>query len=296
MKNIAIIAKRNSDFSHHIQHLIKLLKDLDCQVFCDAGLNQILDQVCCTGDINDWVQNIDLAIIIGGDGTLLSVGRTLAHYKTPIIGINFGGLGFMTDVSVDDMLAVIKEVIVDQKFYTEERALLKFQLYRRSSLLFQSIAINDLVLSAKAASNLIEFEIFVDKEFMCAQRADGVIVTTPTGSTAYSLAAGGSIIHPHAHAVSIVPICPQSLSNRPVILPDSADIEIKLTENNRPTSSTQISIDGQEAIDVYCRDILSITKANESLCLLHYNGDKADCYNYFATLRSKLNWSKKNID
>lgn len=296
MKNVAIIAKRNSDFSKHIQQLIRLLKELKCHIFCDAGLNNILDDSCCVGDLDDWVGELDLAIIIGGDGTLLSVGRTLAHYRTPIMGINFGGLGFMTDVSVNDMLTVIKEVIVDKNYYIETRSLLLLQIYRRSALLFQSVAINDLVLSAKAASNLIEFEIFVDKEFMCAQRADGVIVTTPTGSTAYALAAGGSIIHPHTQAVSIVPICPQSLSNRPVLLPDSAHIEIKLTENNRATSSTQICIDGQEAIDVYCRDVLSISKASENLNLLHYNGNKADKYNYFATLRTKLNWSKKNID
>ena len=177
---------------------------------------------------------------MGGDGTLLSVGRTLAKYNTPIIGINFGGVGFMTDISTADMLQVIKAVIVDKAFYVEQRSVLNLKIYRNNCLFFHSIAINDLVLSAKNTSNLIEFEIFVNQEFMCSQRADGVIVATPTGSTAYALAAGGSIIHPHAQVFTIVPICPQSLSNRPVVLANNSQIEIKLTMSTNSRSVLDI--------------------------------------------------------
>lgn len=284
--NIAIIGRRNS--AHLIEQVSKLaacLIALGCRVYIDSG---IADEQFCPAyrysQLEDWVGEIDLAISIGGDGTMLSVGRAIVNYGIPVVGVNQGKLGFMTDIAVEEMLDVISTMILEHKYVEEERSLLSAQVIRNGLVVNQALALNDIVLSRGAIGMMTEFEMSINNEFVQKQKSDGVIFATPTGSTAYSLAAGGPILHPHSKVFAIVPICPQSMSNRPIVISDEAMIELNLISDNM----TILHYDGQEYFNLNQYDHVVISKSERPLRLLHPMD-----YNYYNTLRSKLDWSKR---
>jgi NAD+ kinase len=284
--NIAIIGRRNS--AHLLEQITKLAYALDkigCKVFLDSGIDASIDlKEYNYGPISQWIHLIDLAIVIGGDGTMLSAGREIVNHGVPIVGINQGKLGFMTDISVNDMLNAVEEILVKRNYTIEERSLLTAQVIRDGKFVYQSTALNDIVISRGAIGSMIEFEMSINNEFVHSQKSDGVIFSTPTGSTAYSLAAGGPILHPHSKVFSIVPICPQSMSNRPLVLSDDVVIDLLLVKD----TPTIIHYDGQEYFDLALNDQIVISKAKRPLKLLHPEG-----YNYYHTLRTKLDWSKR---
>jgi NAD+ kinase len=236
------------------------------------------------GKLADWIDAIDLAIIIGGDGTMLSVGRQIVNHGIPIMGINQGRLGFMTDISADEMLPIIKDMLMMREYVEEERTLLSAQVIRDGKFVYNDLALNDIVISRGAKGSMIEFEMSINNAFVQTQKSDGVIFSTPTGSTAYSLAAGGAILHTDAKVFSIVPICPQSMSNRPIVISDDAEIELTITRD----TTTIIHYDGQEYFDLAKNDKVVISKSKRPLRLLHPMS-----YNYFNTLRTKLDWAKR---
>lgn len=285
-KKIAVVGRRDTpSLTPQIDELAEFLQELGCDVYVDST-------VCDTykfntykcGLIEDWLDEIDLTIVLGGDGTLLSVGRLIASHDIPVVGVNKGNLGFMTDVAFSDMKNVLQDILIHGKYEEEHRSLILAQLYRRGKLLVESYALNDVVISRGAVGNMIEFELAIDDEFVHSQKSDGVIFSTPTGSTAYSLAAGGPILHPKAKVFSIVPICPQSLSNRPLVVSDDVEMEFHLVKD----TPTQIHFDGQEYFDLNLRDSVMLKKADLPLRLLH-----PKTYNYYNTLRTKLHWSKR---
>lgn len=285
-KNIAIIGRRNS--AHVFEQMLKLADqissigfipylDLSVGAEFDGGIHQ-------TGFLSDWIETIDLVISLGGDGTMLSVGREIVNHNIPIIGINQGTLGFMTDISVNNMAPVISAMLLEHKYIEETRTLLSAQVIRNGLPVYQSLALNDIVLSRGSIGNMIEFEMSINNEFVHVQKSDGVIFATPTGSTAYSLSAGGPILHPHSQVFSIVPICPQSMSNRPIVISDDVIIELTINTNN----TTILHYDGQQFYNLHHGDKIIISKAEYPLRLLHPLQ-----YNYYHTLRTKLDWSKR---
>ncbi|MEO8937705.1 MAG: NAD kinase [Burkholderiaceae bacterium] len=277
-------------------------------IITDAGHRVVIDRdtahLCALKDYpalsyQEIGHQASAAIVVGGDGTMLGIARQLAPYNVPLIGINQGRLGFMTDISLDAMVGVLTEMLAG-RYEVDERAMLAGSIHRApviddptSSLnaasasdrdeVFRALALNDIVVSRGAGSGMVELTVDVDGRFMYSQRSDGLIVSTPTGSTAYALSANGPIMHPGLCGFLMVPIAPHSLSNRPIALPDSCRIDITVT-GGRDVSA---NFDMQSFAALRLGDRISIERAPMTIRFLHPIG-----YSYFATLRQKLHWNE----
>ncbi len=228
------------------------------------------------------VEDADLVITLGGDGTLLSAARMLVDKNTPLLGINFGRLGFLADVSFEEFESYVKQVL-DGHYSTESRFFVKGEFYEDDELISSGIALNDIFLHSHQSFKMIEYEVYSGGKLIHRQRSDGVIVTTPTGSTAYALSGGGPIMHPSLETLAIVPICPHTLSNRPIVLPADQPIEFKLTDE---TATAGVSYDGQNTLSMDGHNKMRVTRYPQPLTLLH-----PEDYDYFEILRKKLYWS-----
>lgn len=228
--------------------------------------------------LNDIGQSADLAIVMGGDGTMLSVARSLILADVPLVGINRGRFGFLTDLRSEDMLEALDRIL-EGDYVRDTRMLLCGQVLRNGEVLYSGHALNDVVI--KSGLRLLEMEVKIDRQFVHKQRSDGLILTTPTGTTAYSLSAGGPILHPNLEAITLVPICPHTLSNRPITVSSDSEIEVKLLQ----ADDAQVSFDGQYQITLEIDDTIMVRRANHSISLLHPSD-----YCYFDMLRNKLNW------
>lgn len=231
--------------------------------------------------------DIDLAIVIGGDGTLLHVARRMAPLDIPIAGVNLGRLGFLTDISQREMIIEIDKILAG-KFDIEHRMMLNVSVSRNSEsdgqqILYQQIALNDVVVGRHSLEKLISWQAHVNEQFVTAARSDGVILSTPTGSTAYALSAGGAIVHPGTDVISMVPVSPHTLSNRPIVLP--ANSLIDLTIHNRAENCAHVSADGLIGCNLSGDEVVRINRSEHSAKLVH-----TDNYNYFGMLRAKLGW------
>jgi NAD+ kinase len=227
----------------------------------------------------------DLVIVVGGDGSMLKVANTLADQNLPVVGINRGRLGFLTDISPEEIEQVLGQVL-DGKFKEESRFLLNVSIEREGRKEEIGCALNDVVLHPGIAAQMIEFSLFIDEEFVYQQASDGLIVATPTGSTAYSMSAGGPIMHPKLDAVVLVPMYPHSLSSRPVVIDGQS--KIKIVVGDRHNMMPQVSCDGSVEYTTEAGDQIHVSKKAEKLRLLHPLE-----YNYYATCRSKLGWSHR---
>lgn len=230
-------------------------------------------------------QKADLLLVFGGDGTILRAAREIAGSQTPILGINIGGLGFLTAVSSADLSRALQQVWKG-KFKFESRSLLEATA-RCSGKTIQETALNDLVISRGIASRLIELHVSVDGEPLTRYRCDGLIVSSPTGSTAYSLAAGGSVVFPTAEVLQLTPICPHTLSNRSLILPLSSQISVKVMN---PTPVTILSADGQVVTELSAGDQITFQRSRRAVRLMHLENSS-----FFETLRVKLHWRGANL-
>ncbi len=226
--------------------------------------------------------DIDLAVVIGGDGTMLHVARTMAVADVPVVGVNLGRLGFLTDIAQSDMLEEIDQILAG-KFTTEERMMLKVEVIRGQDRVYEQLAFNDVVVGKHALERLISWQIHVNDQFVTAARSDGVILATPTGSTAYALSAGGAIMHPGLDVVSMVPISPHTLSNRPIGLPAGAVIELSI--HNRTQNNAHVSSDGLIGCNLVGDEVVRVTRSEHAVKLVH-----PESYNYFGMLRAKLGW------
>lgn len=223
----------------------------------------------------------DLAVVLGGDGTMLNAARHLARFEVPLVGINQGRLGFMTDIALGAMIESIT-ALLDGTFSREQRFLLEAEVLREGQTAFQTLALNDVVVNKGEIGRMIELDVKVDGELIHVLRADGLIVCTPTGSTAYALSANGPILHPSIAGIAIVPLCPHALSNRPITVSDSCMIDIALL----PPHDARVHFDGQTRFDARAGDVVRIRRSRHNITLLHPPG-----YSYFAMLREKLHWS-----
>lgn len=226
-------------------------------------------------------ERADVAVILGGDGTMLNAARHLARFEVPLVGINQGRLGFMTDIALGSMTESITAML-EGKFLREQRFLLHAEVLRDGEPAFQTLALNDVVVNKGDIGRMIELEVKVDGELIHVLRADGLIVATPTGSTAYALSANGPILHPSVPGIAIVPLCPHALSNRPITVSDSCTIDIALL----PPHDARVHFDGQTRFDARAGDVVRIVRSRHHITLLHPPG-----YSYFAMLREKLHWS-----
>ena len=266
-----------------LQQLHEDLNQQGFQVLCDQNAGLILGlPSMATGEL---ARRIDLAIVVGGDGTLLGAGRLLAAYNVPIIGVNLGRLGFLTQVPLENLRDDLRNMLTG-KYLPEDLILLESQVVRDGATIKQSLALNDVVFSRGGLGQMIEFEVFINRQFVYTQRSDGLIVSTPIGSTAYSLAAGGPILQSAMHALALVPICPQSMTNRPIVISDTCEIEVVITKG----MDARVHFDGQSVLDLQKLDRISIRRYRNTLRVLH----PAD-YNYYKTLRTKLHWGEQLV-
>jgi len=226
----------------------------------------------------------DLLIVLGGDGTLLSAARLAADRKVPILPVNLGGLGFLTTVSQDEIYPILEEIF-SNKHRVSERVMLEAQIVRGGAVIRRQIALNDAVLNKAPLARIMDLELRVNGEYVTTYKADGLIFSTPTGSTAYSLAAGGPIVYPTVEAFVVTPICPHTLTNRPLVIPDSARIDIDFQAGD---DAVFLTLDGQVGIELMRGDHILVRKAPEKLRLV-----RAAKKTYFEILRSKLKWGER---
>lgn len=228
-------------------------------------------------------QTCQLVIVIGGDGTFLSAARSLVDYDVPLLGINVAYLGFLTDLNPLELSEPLDAILAGH-FQEERRFLLQTWIVREKAKAFEATALNDVVVHKCNIARLIEFDTYIDGHLVYRQRSDGLIVSTPTGSTAYALAGGGPILHPRLNAIVLVPICPHTLTNRPLVVDRDSRIQIILGPGDR--AEGQLTCDGQTALELLPGDRVIIEKKPRRLRLIH-----PPSYDYFATLRSKLGWN-----
>ncbi|MDD0842627.1 MULTISPECIES: NAD(+) kinase [unclassified Pseudomonas] len=256
------------------RHLHVILEDTIAEVLPGHGLQtcsrKILGEVC------------DLVIVVGGDGSILGAARALARHKIPVLGINRGNLGFLTDIKPDELEVKVAEVL-EGRFLEESRFLLEAEVRRHGEAIGQGDALNDVVLHPGKSTKMIEFELFIDGHFVCSQKADGLIIATPTGSTAYSLSAGGPIMHPKLDAIVIVPMYPHTLSSRPIVVDGNSELKIVVADD-LPIYPL-VSCDGQNHFTCAPGDTITVAKKPHKLRLIH----PLD-HNYYEACRTKLGW------
>jgi NAD+ kinase len=224
----------------------------------------------------------DLGLVVGGDGTMLGIGRQLAHYGVPLIGINQGRLGFITDIPFDNFATTLAPMLRGE-FEEDHRSLIHGQVIRDGHCVFDALAMNDVVVNRGATSGMVELRVEVDGHFVANQRADGLIIATPTGSTAYSLSAGGPLLHPSIPGWVLVPIAPHTLSNRPIVLANATEIAIEVVAGRDASAS----FDTQSLASLMHGDRIVVTRSKHHVRFLHPKG-----WSYFDTLRQKLHWNE----
>ncbi|MGL4204691.1 MAG: NAD(+) kinase [Aeromonadaceae bacterium] len=285
---VALIGKPNHPGTNQtLQILNDFLTSLGIDTLVESRVAQQLGVASAQAlDLVDLGKAADLAIVVGGDGNMLGAARMLARYDVPVLGVNRGNLGFLTDLSPQDFEAPLTDVL-NGHYQTEQRFLLNTSVYRYGELKSTNTALNEAVLHPGKIAHMIDFAVHIDDVFMYSQRADGIIVATPTGSTAYALSAGGPILTPQLNAISLVPMFPHTLSCRPIVI--DADSEVKLVVSpDNIDDQLQISCDGHITLEVHPGDEIVIRKCQHRLRLIHPIG-----HSYFNVLRNKLGWGSK---
>lgn len=228
-------------------------------------------------------ENVDLLVVLGGDGTMIATARLVGDRDIPVLGINYGSLGYLTDFRIEEMFAALEQILAGN-YRLDRRVALRVEHLRGDEVLSSNRVLNDVVINKAALARIIEIEARLDKLFVNSFRADGLIVATPTGSTAYNLSAGGPIVFPSMNALVVTPICPFTLSNRPIVVPDNATIELLLKTENEEVALT---LDGQVGFQLQAGDIVKIRKSKTSFNLV-----QPPNRNYFDVLRDKLKWGR----
>ncbi len=226
--------------------------------------------------------NVDWVVVLGGDGTLLGAARKVGQYGAPILGVNLGGLGFLTGIPLDELYPMI-EMMIKGRLEVETRAMLETRVFREGREVLSFQVLNDVVINKGALARIIDLDVTIDEEFLTTFRADGLIISTPTGSTAYNLSAGGPILYPTMETFVLTPICPFTLTNRPIIIPNTATIRIQMGKESEET--VILTFDGQVGFDLFFEDEVIINKSKEKIKLL-----RPPDHSYFKILRTKLMW------
>ena len=284
-KTVALVGKYDSpEMGDNLPKLADYLRNRNYDVLISHNTADQLDVVNHpTAALKEIGRRADLVIVLGGDGTMLSIARMLVGHNVPLVGVNQGRLGFLTDVPVETMCECLGEILAGE-FVAEDRLLLNTAIVRQGETIFFTCAFNDVVVSKGSTGRLIEFDAKIDDEYVYSQRSDGLVIATPTGSTAYALSAGGPILHPSLEAFIMVPICPHTLSARPIVVNSHSVVELQLMHGG----DARVHFDGQSHCDIKTGDIVRVTRSPDLIQLLH-----PKTYSYYRTLREKLYWGKK---
>lgn len=284
-QHIALIGRPGKKSAQTLEAVIHFLRDKVTSIAIGNQTATLLpNHACLTFAKNTLPNNIDLIIVIGGDGSLLNAAAISLSQSVPVLGINRGYLGFLTDIHPSEIDQIGQ--ILEGNYQIESRFLLCAKYNKDEQTAQLAPALNDIVLLPGDEARMIAFDIFIDNQFVCHQRADGMIVATPTGSTAYALSGGGPILHPSLDAIALVPMFPHTLTSRPIVVSGNAQIKIKISTSNK--TSPYLSADGRTRITLPPGSEISIQKHDKQLKLLHPNH-----YEYFKTLREKLGWEQR---
>lgn len=286
-QRIGIIVKRGDKrVTGTLERLVAFLKARSVDLLMESDSAQVLPRLgIANTDRATLGRTCGLVIVIGGDGTFLSAARSLVDYEVPLLGINVARLGFLTDINPKELAERLGEIL-EGKFQEEWRFLLTTAILREGKPVVEATALNDIVVHKWEIARLIEFNTYVDSHLVYRQRSDGLIVSTPTGSTAYALAGGGPILHPSLDAIVLVPICPHTLTNRPLVVDGQSRIEIVM--GNAEHAEAQLTCDGQTTLELMPCDRVVIERKERRLHMVHPPG-----YDYYATLRAKLGWNSE---
>ncbi|QWE08392.1 NAD kinase [Polynucleobacter ibericus] len=281
---VALVGKYQADgIEEHLKDLSKLLKDLGCEVFLEAATAQHLGlKDFPTKTVENFAGAIDLVVVLGGDGTMLGIGRQLAGSNVPLVGINMGRLGYMTDIPIQSVQAILPKIIAGD-YEADTRTLLDAVVLRDGKEINRALALNDVVVNRSGISGMVELAVHVNGSFMYNQRSDGLIVSTPTGSTAYALSAGGPILHPHVAGILLAPIAPHSLSNRPIVLPQDSVTVIEVVNG----LGVIVNFDMQSQTNLQSGDKIEVRQSDKTIALLHPSK-----HSDYKTLREKLHWNE----
>lgn len=285
-RNIGLIGRPGSDeVIQTLRHAIDFLQGRGCHVILDEDIDAALaPHGLQVGDRRAIGESCDLVVVIGGDGCLLGAARALSRHGTPVIGVNRGHLGFLTDILPTE-LEFRLGAILDGDYAAEKRFLLDAEVRRDQHPIGNGVALNDVVFRAGTSVHMVEFELYIEGQFVYSQRSDGLIIATPTGSTAYALSGGGPIMHPRLDAVVLVPMHPHTMSSRPLVVDGNSEIKLVITSGNNPSL---VSCDGQEGVRTQVGDVIYVRKRPQKLTLLHPPG-----HDFYEACRSKLGWSSK---
>ena len=286
-RNIGIIGRLgSSQVLDTIRRLKRYLLDRPLNVILEEEIAEVLpghgQQVCSRKNLGEVC---DLVVVVGGDGSMLGAARALARHKVPVLGVNRGNLGFLTDIRPDELEQKVGEVL-DGQYTVESRFLLEAEMRRNAVPIAQGDALNDVVLHPGKSTRMIEFELYIDGQFVSSQKSDGLIIATPTGSTAYSLSAGGPIMHPKLDAIVVVPMYPHTLSSRPIVVDGNSELKVVVSPNMQ--IYPQVSCDGQNHFTCAPGDTVTISKKPQKLRLIH----PLD-HNYYEICRTKLGWGSR---
>lgn len=282
--HVAVVGKYQAPGSREVvEELAEFLHDEGCEVSLEreTALNTGLSQYTNL-DVPAMGQGVDLALVLGGDGTMLGIGRQLARYGVPLVGINQGRLGFITDIPLESYRNSLSAILRGE-FEEDRRSLLAASVWRDGRCVFEATALNDVVVNRGGVASMIELRVEVDGHFVANQRADGLIIASSTGSTAYALSAGGPLLHPAVGGWIIVPIAPHTLSNRPIVLPSQCEVAVEIVSGKDASAN----FDMQSLTSLLHGDRIVVRKSEHSLRLLHPLG-----WSYFDTLRKKLHWNE----
>ena len=283
-QNVALIGKHKApEIGGPLLELAAFLTSRGLTVVVDSlTAEHLKDSPYQAMSLDEIGMVVDLAIVLGGDGTMLNIARTLSPRNIPMVGVNQGRLGFLTDLTLDNMQDSIAAML-EGKFITEQRLLISAQVLREEVEIFSGSALNEVVVHRNNVSSMVEFEVRIDGEYLYNQRADGLIVSTPTGSTAYAMSSGGPILHPSLDVLELVPVCPHTLSNRPLVVKSSSVLEILMHR----IGDMSVRYDSHTSYELELHDKIIVTRHPDTACLLHPAG-----HSYYHTLREKLLWNQ----
>ena len=284
-RQVGIVAKPHSpDARAAVRRLASVLRRRGVTCFCDPATARFLGRVGKPRSLRALAGSVDLVIVLGGDGTLLAVARNMPARPIPVLGVNLGGLGFLTETTLEEIGPVLSDIL-DGRFEIEDRMMLRAEVTRKGKTISVQRLLNDVVINKSALARILEMNVEIDGQFVATYHADGLIVSTPTGSTAYSLSAGGPIVLPSLRAFCITPICPHTLTNRPLVVPDSVGIQVTLCAG---AEDVYVTMDGQVGLPMKAGDRLEVRKSGVSLPLILPRQR-----NYFDVLRRKLRWGAR---
>lgn len=288
MKTIGVVARAGlTEARPVLRDLVTWLAERNVAVLLEQETARLLDagQAPATAPGHEMASRVDALLVLGGDGTLLAAAQLLVDHPVPVLGVNFGSLGFLTEVALPELFPALEDLLAD-RYRSEERRMLRAVVKRPGQPDVVRDVLNDVVVTKAAFSRIVELAVELDGQFVSVFRADGLIVCSPTGSTAYNLAAGGPILHPTLPAIALTPICPHMLTNRPLVIDDSAQVRVRLRDSHEV--EVHVSFDGQHGIRLSEEDEVVVTRSPRSLRLVRAPRD------YFEVLRAKLKWGESS--